>query len=80
MNNHPIYEAIQRLIALDHFQSFVIVLDSGEALQINHREFAFPVKGWGLVIVQRPEDAVARMINPEHVREIVRVDSAKKSA
>lgn len=66
------YEAVQRLANEDPFKPFVIVMDNEEHVLISHREFVIPMKGWDLILVQRPEDNEARMLSPEHMRELTR--------
>ena len=69
---HPIYEAVRRIADEEPFKPFVIVMDNDEKIVIRHREFVIPMKGWDLVLIQRPEDQEARLISPEHVRELTR--------
>jgi hypothetical protein len=69
---HPMYEAVQRIVSEDPFRPFVIIMDNDEQVEITHREFVIPMKGWDLILVQRPEDHEARMLSPEHMRELTR--------
>ena len=66
------YEAVQRISNEDPFKPFVIVMDNDEQVVISHREFVIPIKGWNLILVQRPEDQEARLLSPEHMRELTR--------
>lgn len=70
--SHPMYEAVQRIVHEDPFRPFVIVMDNDEQVVIEHRDFVVPMKGWNLILVQRPEDREARMLSPEHLRELTR--------
>ncbi len=69
---HPVYEAVQRSVNEDPFKPFVVVMDNDEQIVVSHREFVIPMKGWDLILVQRPEDKEARMLSPEHMRELTR--------
>ena len=73
------FEDIKNLVAETRenpFPRLTIVLDSGERIDIVRREDLIAIRGWDIVFVQRPEDTKARLLDPGHIKEIVRPNSA----
>jgi hypothetical protein len=73
------FEDIKNLVAEareNPFQPMTIVLDSGERIELRQREHLLAIRGWDIVFVQRPEDAKARLLDPGHIKEIIRTTPA----
>ncbi len=69
------FKLIQSLLARPDFKPFTIVMTDGEHISISHRDFVIPIRGFELIIVQRPEDKEVRAIAPEHIKELLRQDA-----
>jgi hypothetical protein len=69
---HVMFTAVKHICDAEHFRPFVIIMDNDERIEIQHREFVMPVKGFEWILVQRPEDPEARLLSPEHIREVTR--------